>query len=229
MLHVKNLSRHIKGKTILTKLSFEIPRGRIGIFLGGSGAGKTSLLRAMNNLDACEMEAFILDGQPLDFSDIGMVFQHFNLFENLSVEDNITLALIKRQKKNKTEAKTIARSLLGRYALQDKASARVHELSGGQKQRLAIARTVALNPQIICFDEPTSALDPILTNQIAHDIMELALDNRIVLLTTHDMQLVTKLQGTMFLMDGGAIIETADKEAFHTSPIQYPLLSAFFG
>lgn len=213
MLEVRGLTKRIKGKTILKDIGFEVHRGKIGIFLGGSGAGKSTLLRVLNNLESYDAGSFSLDKEKLDLTcvnrnrTVGIVFQHFNLFEHLSVEENITLALVQCQGVGKEEALAIAYLQLEKYGLEDKAKEGVHRLSGGQKQRLAIARTLALNPKIVCLDEPTSALDPRLTNQVATIISELASENRIILLTTHDMKLLGQLDGLLHLMEHGEIVE----------------------
>lgn len=218
MLKVQKLTKTIKGKPIINELEFELAHGKIAIFLGGSGVGKSTFLRILNNLESYDHGTFTLDGEDLDLKSvsqhhtIGMVFQHFNLFEQLSVEDNIMLPLIKCQNKTKAEANTIASALLKHYGLNDKAKLKSSQLSGGQKQRLAIARTLALNPKIICLDEPTSALDPKLTAQVAFFIQELANENRIILLTTHDIHLIEQLEAELFLMEDGKIVETASKK-----------------
>lgn len=236
MLKVKNLTKKVHEKALLNNLSFEVQRGGIAIFLGGSGVGKSTLLRALNHLESYDAGTFTLDEAPLELATVsqnhtvGMVFQHFNLFENLTVEDNITLALIKTQGKSLEEAHKIATNLLTQYGLEEKAKLSIHKLSGGQKQRLAIARTLALNPQIVCMDEPTSALDPKLTNQVAKYIMEIAKDNRIVLVTTHDMGLVHELQGdvSLFLMEKGTIVESVSKQGYKMNPSDFPHLQRFF-
>lgn len=233
MFKVQKLTKTIKDKKIIKELDFEVDHGRIAIFLGGSGVGKSTLLRILNNLESYDDGNFTLDGQSLNLKDanrnhtIGMVFQHFNLFEQLSVEDNIILPLIKCQNKKKSEAIKIAATLLDHYGIQDKAKVKSSQLSGGQKQRLAIARTLALNPKIICLDEPTSALDPKLTAQVAGFIKELARENRIILLTTHDVNLVEQLEGQLFLMEDGKIIESASKSDCFTQDGQYPKLQRF--
>jgi polar amino acid transport system ATP-binding protein len=233
MFKVKNLNKLNSGKSILREINFEIDHGRIGIFLGNSGVGKSTLLRVLNNLESYDSGTFSLDGKPFDLKNVnkdhimGLVFQHFNLFENLSVIDNITLALIKSQKKTKKEANSIAGQLLDRYGLSDKSNSSVNKLSGGQKQRLAIARAIALDTQIICMDEPTSALDPRLTNQVAEYITKLANENRIVLIATHDTNLVSKLKSQLFLMKEGTIAETGFSEDCINNPGAYPLLSNF--
>lgn len=233
MFKVQKLTKTIKDKKIIRELDFEVDHGRIAIFLGGSGVGKSTLLRILNNLESYDDGEFTLDDQSLNLKDvnrnhtIGMVFQHFNLFEQLSVEDNIVLPLIKCQNKKKSEAVKIASALLDHYGIQDKAKVKSSQLSGGQKQRLAIARTLSLNPKIICLDEPTSALDPKLTAQVAGFIKELARENRIILLTTHDVNLVEQLEGQLFLMEDGKIIELASKNDYFAQDKQYPKLQRF--
>jgi len=233
MLEVKKLTKSYHGKEILNNVSFEVKRGEIAIFLGGSGTGKSTLLRILNKLESANSGEIYLDGEEIPLSRlnrkhlIGMVFQHFNLFENLTVEENITLPLIKALKKSPEEAHTIATTLLEKYSLVEHSKKSVAKLSGGQKQRLAIARTLSLQPEIVCLDEPTSALDPLLTNQVADTIKEIASQGRIVLLTTHDIALIEKLPCKIFLMKDQTICETATSEQFHRSPEQYPHLTAF--
>ncbi len=233
MLKVSSLSKNFQKKQILKNLDFEIDHGNIAIFLGESGAGKSTLLRILNNLETFDTGLFTLSGSSLNLAKatgthtIGMVFQHFNLFEHLSAEDNIILTLIKCKGLDKKEAKLIAHKLLERYELQNHAKSKISSLSGGQKQRLAIARTIAVDPKIICLDEPTSALDPRLTSQVAKFITELAKENRIVILTTHDMNLLEQLDGNLFLMKDGSIIERASKRAYISNQKVYPEIQKF--
>lgn len=233
MLKVKHLNKSIRDKKILRDINFEVSRGEVAVFLGGSGVGKSTLLRVLNHLDSYDEGEFNLDSQQLDLSkvsrehQVGMVFQHFNLFDHLTAEENITLALIKQQGKSQVEAVQIAHTLLERYGLLDKAQINVQMLSGGQKQRVAISRAIALNPQVICLDEPTSALDPMLTGQVANYIADFAAENRIVLLTTHDMHLVEKLETRLFFMEKGSIVETTTSKAYQANPQNTPHLQAF--
>lgn len=230
MFKVSDLTK-IHQKKVLNQISFEMQHGEVGIFLGGSGAGKSTLLRVLNHLEECESGTFVLDGKVLNLAElhqshtIGMVFQHFNLFEHLNVQDNITLALRHCKGMKKQEAQEIADALLMRYGLFDKADLNVNKLSGGQKQRLAIARTLALDPKIICLDEPTSALDPRLTAQVGQLVMELAAENRIVILTTHDMHLLEKIEGNLFLLEEGNIVERCAKN--EVDSLRYPKLHRF--
>lgn len=233
MFKVTNLSKSVPGRVILKNVSFEMDHGQIGIFLGGSGVGKSTLLRVLNHLETCDQGTFTLDDTPLNLElvnrdhTMGMVFQHFNLFENLTVIDNINLALIKLKGMSKAEANTLSMGLLGRYGLASFAHSGVGRLSGGQKQRLAIARTIALNPKIICLDEPTSALDPLLTGQVAKYIRELAGDNRIVLLATHDIGLIEQLEGKLFLMKEGSILESCFTSEYLEDPSRFTHLQHF--
>ncbi len=233
MLKVEHLNKSNSGKQILCDINFEIGHGEVGIFLGNSGVGKSTLLRVLNDLESTDSGKFSLDGKPFDLKQVnknhimGLVFQHFNLFENLNVIENITLALVKSQGRTQKEADSIAQALLERYGLADKANANVNKLSGGQKQRLAIARAIALDTQIICMDEPTSALDPRLTNQVAEVIDELTNENRIVLIATHDTKLVSKLKSRLFLMKEGTIAESGTSVGCSHHPDAYPLLSSF--
>ena len=233
MLKIKHLSKKIQNKTILKEFNFEIASGKAAIFLGESGAGKSTLLRVLNNLEEFDEGLFFLDGSPLHLKNanrshtIGMVFQHFNLFEHLNVEENITYALIHCQLMNREEAKIIAKKLLIRYGLQEKSKSSVNRLSGGQKQRLAIARTLALNPKIICLDEPTSALDPRLSLQVAQFIKQLTEENRIILLTTHDMNLLKQVDGQLFFIEEGTIVESGAKNECLLNQLLYPKIHRF--
>lgn len=233
MLKINNLTKSIQNKKIVNNLSLTIARGEIGVLLGSSGVGKSTLLRILNNLETIDAGEVMLDGSIINLKDVhtshtvGMVFQHFNLFEHLTVERNITLALEKVAHKNPQESVEIARQLLTRYGLGDKADCMVSQLSGGQKQRLAIARTLALKPTIICLDEPTSALDPLLTTYVASNISELAAQGYIVLVATHDTSLLEKLSCTIHLMSHGAIIESARSTEFFAHKNKYPQIAAF--
>jgi polar amino acid transport system ATP-binding protein len=174
-----------------------------------------------------------LDDKVLDLAQvnqqhtIGMVFQNFNLFEHLTVQENITIALEKVLKKSKSTADEIAQRLLTRYGLADKANKYVFQLSGGQKQRLAIARMLAVKPRIICLDEPTSALDPLLTSHVAAAIQELADQGYILLVATHDTVLLEKLNCTIYLMKQGSIIESAASVDFAHNKSAYPQIKKF--
>ena len=212
-LILKNISKKVGAKKILDNLSAEVSSLKPAIFLGGSGVGKSTLLRVLNNLETLDNGEVILDGIKLDLNNvsknhtIGLVFQHFNLFEHLTVLENVTLALINILGYSKTKADKIAEDVLNDLGLLDYKDCYVSSLSGGQKQRLALARLIALKPKVICLDEPTSALDPYLTNFVADTITGLSKKGYIVLIATHDTSLIERLDADLFLMSEGQIIE----------------------
>jgi polar amino acid transport system ATP-binding protein len=221
MVSIEHLSKICNGKTVLKDISLTVNAGSIALLVGGSGAGKSTLLRILNGLEIYDSGSIKTTGA------IGMVFQHWNLFEHLSVERNITLALEKVAGKTKAEAHAIAARLLKEYGLSDKALGSINQLSGGEKQRLAIARALALDPQIICMDEPTSALDPRLTRQVAGEIQALAHKGYSVIIATHDMALLDYLSCTVYLIDQGTIVETAITDEFKADPTAYKRLCGF--
>lgn len=233
MLSIQNLNKTFNGKQILKNISLSLNKGEIAVLVGGSGVGKSTLLRILNNLETIDSGSIILDGQPLDLRTIhkmhriGMVFQNFNLFSHLSVERNITLALEKVIGKSPAQAHEIASALLASYGLQDKANASIDQLSGGQKQRLAIARALALKPEIICMDEPTSALDPSLTDYVAQQIQMLANEGYSLLVATHTMRLLEKLRCTVYLMDKGEIVESANSSELAAYPEKFKRINDF--
>ncbi len=228
MLQIKNLSKKFVSKTILHDISCEIPTGTIGVFLGSSGTGKSTLLRIIAGLQDRDTGTLLLNDNPLQSSDVGMVFQHFNLFENLTVLGNITFGLCKgRTRMPLAQAQTVAYDLLERYGLKEFATKFPDELSGGQKQRLAILRTIAQKPAIICFDEPTSALDPLLKQYVARALMDLSRLGYTIIIATHDIQLVEQLPCTIFLMHAGAIIQSTSSIEFMKHPDNFPEIKKF--
>jgi len=233
MLKIENLNKTFNKKKILDDINVNIHPGEIAIFLGASGVGKSTLLRVLTNLETPESGTISLNNKKIDLANInknhliGMIFQNFNLFEHMTVLHNITFVLEKVEKKSRKEAKKIALELLKLFGLIDKIDAYPTDLSGGQKQRLAIARSVTLKPKIICFDEPTSALDPLLTNFVAETIKELASQEIIILIATHDKTLLEKLPGTIHLMHEGKIIETAKTDTFLNQSNNYPHIKTF--
>lgn len=233
MLRIEQLTKSYGTKKILDHVSFDVHKGHIAVLLGESGVGKSTLLRILNNLETFDSGHIYLDGQRLDVTTVnkthvvGMVFQHFNLFDHLTVQQNITLALVNAMGKSSAEAHAIATKLLQHYNLQDKANNYPSELSGGQKQRLALARTIATRPQVICLDEPTSALDPMLTTYVAQHIQDLAQQGFTVLVATHDTLLLEKLSCTIYLMRDGKIIEYASSASFYNDRSAYPHIDKF--
>ena len=233
MLDIKNLTKSFGNKVVLNNVSLSVARGQIAVLLGSSGVGKSTLLRILNGLDSYDNGTILLDGQILDTTKVnkthtvGIVFQQFNLFEHVSVEENITLPLTVAQNKTKAHAERIAQDLLAQYGLSDKTRAYVNDLSGGQKQRLALARTLALKPTVVCLDEPTSALDPLLTAYVADTIQDLAKRGYIVLVASHDTSLLERLDCTSYLMKHGSIVEIVQSAEFKTDPNKFPLTKNF--
>lgn len=233
MLRVHNLKKSFGSKHVVADISFTVDHGAIAVFLGSSGVGKSTLLRILNNLESLDEGTIALDGKPLDIKrvnqdhTVGMVFQHSNLFDHLTIEENITLALIQVMHQSPMQARETAHALLAKYNLLDQADKYPAQLSGGQKQRVAIIRTLAMKPKVICFDEPTSALDPLLTNYVAQNLQELAREGYIILIATHDTALLDKLDAMIYLMKDSTIIETATTKEFTKNPKTYPLIQQF--
>ncbi len=233
MLKIENLNKTFHGKKIIDDVSLTVDKGKIALFLGPSGVGKSTLLRLLNNLETIDSGTVLLNDKKLDLSTVNkthtvaMVFQQFNLFKHLTVEQNITLPLEKILGKSKQAAQHIAHSLLSHYGLETLKNKYPAQLSGGQKQRLALARTVALKPKIICLDEPTSALDPFLTTHVANTIQKLAREGYIILVASHDVELLKKLDSTIYLMSKGKIVESAGSGDFRNNKEQFPLINKF--
>lgn len=229
MLTINSLSASFGSKKILNNISLTVKRGEVALLIGASGTGKSTLLRVLSNLETYNKGSITLDNTTINHNmhTVGMVFQQFNLFEHLNVTENITLALEKTAHKTTKEAHTIAKKLLEQYGLAHKASSYIQELSGGQKQRLAIARTLALKPTIICMDEPTSALDPLLAGYVAKNIQELAAQGYIILVASHDTRLLKNITGTIYLMKNGTIVETSSTNDFKKNPAHYKLIEQF--
>jgi polar amino acid transport system ATP-binding protein len=233
MLSISHLSKSFGNKKVLKDISLHVRRGEIALLLGASGSGKSTLLRILNNLETKDAGTITLDNKELDLAQInrnhliGMVFQQFNLFEHMTVLENITFPLERGLHKSHTEAVQEAQALLGHYNLADKAHEYVTQLSGGQKQRLALARTLALKPQVICLDEPTSALDPLLTSYVADSIQKLADEGYIVLVASHDTKLIARLTCTIYLIEEGQIIESAASNEYHALPEAFSKINRF--
>lgn len=197
MLEVKNLSKEFNGHRILRDISFTLKDGEIMTIVGPSGAGKTTLLRIIAGLETKDSGEILIDGKPYDSGKVGVVFQDYNLFPNLSVLQNITLAPTLVLKKSKTEAEQDARVLLKRLQISGREQQYPYELSGGQKQRVAIARALAMKPRILCYDEPTSALDPNLRKEVEKMILSLKKSGLTQLIITHDLNFAENMADQM--------------------------------
>ena len=214
---------------VLKGMDVEIEEGEVVCLIGPSGSGKSTFLRCLNRLEDITGGEVIIDGYNVtdpstDLNkvrqNIGMVFQHFNLFPHLSVMENITLAPVELKKMGKEEAKERALELLRTVGLEDKAYAYPAQLSGGQKQRVAIARALAMNPDIMLFDEPTSALDPELTKGVLSVIKDLAQEKMTMVIVTHEMSFARDVADRIVFMDGGVIVEEGPAYDLVTNPTE---------
>ena len=187
MLEVKNLCKEFNNRPILREISFTLKDGEIMTIVGPSGAGKTTLLRIIAGLETKDSGEILIDGKPYDSGKVGVVFQDYNLFPNLNVLQNITLAPTLVLKESKAEAEKNAQELLDKLQMTGREKQYPYELSGGQKQRVAIARALAMKPRILCYDEPTSALDPNLRKEVEKMILNLKKSGLTQLIITHDL------------------------------------------
>ena len=227
MIRVCNLKKSFGDNEVLKGINYEIHKGEKIVVIGPSGSGKSTFLRCLNLLETpSEGEVWFKDelitDKKCDINKVrqhmGMVFQHFNLFNNLTVEKNITLAPTKLKLKTKEEAQEEAHALLRRIGLEDKADAYPSSLSGGQKQRVAIVRALAMNPDVMLFDEPTSALDPEMVGEVLSVMEDLAQQGMTMVVVTHEMGFAREVADKVLFMDGGYIVEEAPPEELFTQP-----------
>ena len=197
MLTVKNLYKEFDNRPILKDISFTLKDGEIMTIVGPSGAGKTTLLRIIAGLEDKDSGEILIDGQQYDSGKVGVVFQEYNLFPNLNLLQNITLAPIEVLKESKEAAEKNARDLLKQLQMTGREKQYPYELSGGQKQRVAIARALAMKPKILCYDEPTSALDPNLRKEVEKMILNLKKSGLTQLIITHDLQFAENVADQM--------------------------------
>ena len=215
MIVIKDLHKSYGNAEILKGIDLEVKKSEVVVVIGPSGSGKSTLLRCVNYLEVPTSGTISIDGQTITpdvdintiRAEVGMVFQHFNLFGHMTVLQNITLAPIKVRHMSKEEAEKVAMDLLTKVGLADKASAYPRELSGGQQQRVAIARALAMHPKIMLFDEPTSALDPELTGEVLKVIKGLADQETTMIIVTHEMAFARDVSSQVIFMDGGCIME----------------------
>lgn len=226
-IHVTNLKKNFGKLEVLKDISMDVHEGEVVVLLGPSGSGKSTLLRCLNQLETATAGQIIIDGHDVtdkhtDINkvreNIGMVFQHFNLFNHLTVLDNMTLAPVHLKLMSKEEAKAEAMRLLERVGLADKADAFPSQLSGGQKQRVAIARALEMKPDIMLFDEPTSALDPEMVGEVLAVMKELARDGMTMVVVTHEMGFAREVASRVVFIDEGVIKEEAEPKEFFAHP-----------
>ena len=222
LLKVDNLHKSFGKNEVLKGIDLEIAKGEVVVIIGPSGSGKSTLLRSLNGLEEASRGRVIFEG--VDITDkandlfsmrekMGMVFQQFNLFPNMTVLGNITLSPIKTKGEPKEEAEKKAYDLLDKVGLPDKAKAYPRSLSGGQQQRIAIARGLAMDPDVLLFDEPTSALDPEMVGEVLTVMQDLAKSGMTMVIVTHEMGFAREVADRVIFMDGGQIVEDGSPQA----------------
>jgi glutamate transport system ATP-binding protein len=227
LLEMENVNKHFGQLHVLQDVDLEVSAGEVVVVIGPSGSGKSTLCRTINRLEPIDSGSIRLDGQPLPAegrplarlrSEVGMVFQQFNLFAHMSVLDNVTLGPVKVRGQARRDAERRARELLARVGVEDQAAKMPAQLSGGQQQRVAIARALAMEPKLMLFDEPTSALDPEMINEVLDVMKDLAGAGMTMMVITHEMGFARSAANRVVFMDGGRIVEEAAPESFFANP-----------
>ena len=227
LLKIQDLHKSFGDHEVLKGINIEIKKGEVVVIIGASGSGKSTFLRTLNLLEVPSSGKIIFEGNELcaQKSDVnkhrqkmGMVFQHFNLFEHLSVLENLCIAPIKLLKKSKEQAKKEAMELLNQVGLADKISAYPSSLSGGQKQRIAIVRALAMSPDVMLFDEPTSALDPEMVGEVLNVMKNLARSGMTMVVVTHEMGFAREVASRVLFFDKGIVAEDASPNEIFSNP-----------
>ena len=227
LFEIKDLQKKFGSLTVFDGLSETICKGDVVVIIGPSGGGKSTFIRCLNLLEQPTAGKIYFEGEDITAKGfdvnkhrqkVGMVFQQFNLFNNLTVLENITISLTKVKKQSEEESKEKALKLLKRVGLEDKANAYPSQLSGGQKQRIAIVRALAMEPDVLLFDEPTSALDPEMVGEVLQVISDLARDGITMVVVTHEMGFARKVGTRVLFMDGGQIAEQGTPEELFEHP-----------
>ena len=227
IIEVKDLQKSFGELEVLKGINTEVQRGEVVVVIGPSGSGKSTFLRCLNLMETPTGGSIFVDGVEitdpkcdinLHRQKMGMVFQHFNLFNNMTILRNMTLAPISLLKKSRAEAEEKALALLRRVGLEDKANAYPSQLSGGQKQRIAIVRALCMDPEVMLFDEPTSALDPEMVGEVLDVMKELARDGMTMVVVTHEMGFAREVGSRVLFMDEGVIMEENEPHEFFAHP-----------
>ncbi|MGV0738042.1 amino acid ABC transporter ATP-binding protein [Mycobacterium syngnathidarum] len=227
MIALSGVNKHFGPLHVLNDINLEVGRGQVVVVLGPSGSGKSTLCRTINRLETIDSGSIEIDGQTLPAegrklaqlrSDVGMVFQSFNLFAHKTILENVTLAPVKVRRKSKAAAREKAMALLDRVGVANQADKYPAQLSGGQQQRVAIARSLAMDPKVMLFDEPTSALDPEMINEVLAVMTSLASEGMTMVVITHEMGFARRASDRVAFMADGAIVEDAPPAEFFDNP-----------
>ncbi|MEJ2867961.1 amino acid ABC transporter ATP-binding protein [Actinomycetospora sp. OC33-EN08] len=227
MVRLAGVNKHFGDLHVLREIDLEIAPGEVVVVLGPSGSGKSTLCRAINRLEPIDEGTVEIDGKPLPAegrdlaalrSDVGMVFQQFNLFAHKTILENVTLAPLKVRRTSKADAEQRARTLLDRVGIGNQAAKYPAQLSGGQQQRVAIARALAMDPKVMLFDEPTSALDPEMVGEVVEVMADLARDGMTMVVVTHEMGFARRAAHRVVFMADGEIVEDSTPDAFFARP-----------
>ena len=227
IIEVKDLKKSFGTLQVLKGINTEVQKGEVVVVIGPSGSGKSTFLRCLNLLETPTAGSIYVDGAEINDpkcdinlhrQKMGMVFQHFNLFNNMTILRNMTLAPMTLLKKSKEDAEARALALLRRVGLEDKANAYPSQLSGGQKQRIAIVRALCMDPEVMLFDEPTSALDPEMVGEVLDVMKELAQDGMTMVVVTHEMGFAREVGSRVLFMDEGVIMEENEPHEFFANP-----------
>ncbi|WFP68236.1 amino acid ABC transporter ATP-binding protein [Corynebacterium pseudotuberculosis] len=227
MVSMQKVNKYFDHFHALRDINLNVPRGQVVVVLGPSGSGKSTLCRTINRLETIDSGEIFIDGHKLPEegkelarlrSEVGMVFQQFNLFPHKTIRENITLGPVNVKKLGKKEASLLAMQLLERVGIASQADKFPAQLSGGQQQRVAIARALAMKPKVMLFDEPTSALDPEMVNEVLDVMADLAREGMTMICVTHEMGFARKAADRVLFMTDGLIVEDSDPESFFTSP-----------
>lgn len=227
MIELRHVEKHYGNLHVLRDINLSVRKGEVVVIIGPSGSGKSTLCRSINRLEPIDSGEILLEEEPIPQegkklaelrTQIGMVFQSFNLFAHRTVLDNITLAPVDVLKKSRKEVREEALRLLERVGVRDQADKVPAQLSGGQQQRAAIARSLAMHPKVMLFDEPTSALDPEMIQEVLNVIAELAQEGMTMLIVTHEMNFARRVADRVIFMDGGQIVEENTPELFFSNP-----------
>lgn len=235
-IHVSHLKKNFDKLEVLKDISLDIYEGEVVVILGPSGSGKSTFLRCLNRLEDITAGEVVVDGNHMDSKkidinkvreNIGMVFQHFNLFNNLNVLQNLMLAPVELKKADKEGAKQQALHMLEKVGLSDKVDAYPSQLSGGQKQRVAIARALCMNPDVMLFDEPTSALDPEMVGEVLQVMKQLAAEGMTMVIVSHEIGFAREVADRAIFMDGGYIVEQGTPQEVIMNPKEQRAIDFF--